>query len=124
MLQGFHLRFDVPVSDLDRAKAFYAHQLGLIPSHENEFSAQYRYQDSYFVLTPSASAGRGEHSILTWLVDDILATKTWLEDRGVEFNEYDLGDLKTSDGIAVLGSDQVAWFNDSEGNLLAIAEVE
>lgn len=123
MLTNAHLRFDIPVRDLSRAKSFYAERLGLTCNYENEFCAQYRYAESYFVLTSSKSAGNAEYSLLTWLVDDIDQVKSWLEERGVTFEEYDFGDTQTVDGIADLGGDRIAWFKDSEGNLLAIAEV-
>lgn len=123
MLTSTPLRFDIPVSDLVRAKKFYSDQLDLTCNYENEYCAQYRYSDSYFVLTPSDSAGKASYSLLTWLVDDIIKVKQWLEERGVTFEECDLGDIRTIDGIAVLGDDRVAWFKDSEGNLLAIAEL-
>jgi predicted enzyme related to lactoylglutathione lyase len=123
VLKQSNLRFDIPVSDLSRAKKFYADQLGLVCNYENDYSAQYRYSSSYFVLTPSESAGRARHSILTWLVEDITSVKRWLEDRGVAFEEYDLGYTKTIEGIAQLGDDRVTWFRDSEGNLLAIAQL-
>ena len=123
MLAQSNLRFDIPVSDLARAKKFYAERLGLICNYENEFCAQYRYSESYFVLTPSDSAGKASYSLLTWLIEDIGEVKRWLENRGVSFEEYDLGDAMTTDGIADLGGDRIAWFKDSEGNLLAIAEL-
>lgn len=123
MLANTPLRFDIPVSDLARAKRFYSEKLGLFCNFENDYCAQYRYLQSYFVLTPSQSAGQNEHSIMTWLVEDISTVKSWLEDRGVIFEDYDLPEMKTKDGIARLGTDLLAWFKDSEGNLLAIAEV-
>jgi predicted enzyme related to lactoylglutathione lyase len=123
MLGQSNLRFYIPVSDLSRVKKFYADQLGLVCTYENEFSAQYRHSDSYFVLTPSESAGQARHSLLTWLVEDIFTVKTWLESRGLSFEEYDFGDTKTIAGIADLGDDRVAWFRDSKGNLLAIAQL-
>jgi predicted enzyme related to lactoylglutathione lyase len=81
MLTNANLRFDIPVSDLSRAKKFYAEKLGLTCNFENEYSAQYRYSDSYFVLTPSDSAGNANYSLLTWIVDDIHKVKRWLEER-------------------------------------------
>lgn len=124
MLANVNMRFDIPVSDLSRAKKFYAERLGLTCNYENDFCAQYRYSESYFVLTPSESAGKASYSLLTWLVDDIAKVKRWLEERGISFEKYDFGETKTVDGIANLGEDRVAWFKDSEGNLLAIAELK
>lgn len=43
-----------------------------------------------------------------------------LRSRGVVFEEYDLPEigLKTVDGVAEYGGCLVAWFKDSEGNIL------
>jgi hypothetical protein len=41
----------------------------------------------------------------------------------VEFEDYDVPGLKTEDGIADLGFERSAWFKDSEGNTLAIAQL-
>jgi len=123
MLQNAALRFDIPVSDLARARKFYAEKLGLSCNYENDFCAQYRYADSYFVFTPSEDAGQAQYSLLTWLVEDIETVKTWLDERGVTFEEYNFPGMKTTNGIATLGGDRMAWFKDSEGNLLAIAQV-
>jgi predicted enzyme related to lactoylglutathione lyase len=123
MLNNTPLRFDIPVSDLARAKQFYEERLGLAPNFENDYCAQYRFLQSYFVLTPSDSAGQAQHSLMTWIVEDIEAVRDWLAERGVIFEAYDIPGMKTVNGIATLETDRIAWFKDSEGNLLAIAEV-
>ena len=65
-----------------------------------------------------------------WEVDDIEATVRGLRPRGVKFEEYDLPDLRTVDGIAEITwnyptkgtGERSAWFRDSEGNLLGIGQ--
>jgi hypothetical protein len=47
-----------------------------------------------------------------------------LQARGVVFKEYDTLDLKTVKSIATVGPDKVAWFKDSEGNLLVLIQVQ
>jgi hypothetical protein len=47
-----------------------------------------------------------------------------LRDRGVVFEEYDLPGMKTVGGIADLGpAGKAAWFTDSEGNIISIAQM-
>jgi hypothetical protein len=41
----------------------------------------------------------------------------------VTFEEYDLPDLKTVDGIASVGDVRAAWCKDPDGNILAIESV-
>jgi hypothetical protein len=57
------------------------------------------------------------------MVSDIAGQVVALQARGVRFEEYDYPNLKTVDGVADLGYARAAWFKDSEGNLLGIAEV-
>jgi hypothetical protein len=40
----------------------------------------------------------------------------------LQFDEYDSPGLKTTGGIADLGYARAAWFKDSEGNLIGIAQ--
>jgi hypothetical protein len=43
-----------------------------------------------------------------------------LRSRGVRFEDYDLPQVKTEDGIATAGDYQKAWFRDPDGNILRI----
>ena len=45
-----------------------------------------------------------------------------MKSRSVAFLDYDLPDLKTTDHMAVLGTDKGAWFDDPEGNILCLHE--
>jgi hypothetical protein len=38
----------------------------------------------------------------------------------VRFEEYDLPEIKTKDGISTSGDYQEAWFRDPDGNILRI----
>ena len=92
---------------------------------------KYKCGNGYFALFESAGAPSGEHTQMAWEVDDLHAVMAELRRRGVVFEEYDLPDLKTVNGIAeVAGNypssggagERGAWFRDSEGNLLAIGQ--
>ena len=43
-----------------------------------------------------------------------------LRNRGVRFEEYDLPEVKTEDGISTTGDLQEAWFRNPDGNILRI----
>ncbi len=53
-------------------------------------------------------------------LDEVVATLT---ERGVAFEEYDLPDLKTENGIATVGDVRAAWCRDPDGNILAVESV-
>ena len=45
-----------------------------------------------------------------------------LREKGVVFLDYDFPGLKTVDGVAELEGERSAWFEDSEGNILALMQ--
>jgi predicted enzyme related to lactoylglutathione lyase len=123
MLSDFTLSASIPASDISRAKAFYRDKLDLKPFEENSErgEARYRTGDSMFLLYQSEFAGTNKATAASWQVDDLDAMVKELRGRGVVFEDYEVGDFKTMDGILSLpeGS-KVAWFKDSEGNILGI----
>ena len=46
-----------------------------------------------------------------------------LRGRGVTFEDDDIGDLQTVDGLADFGIAKAGWFKDSEGNTHELGEV-
>lgn len=59
-----------------------------------------------------------------FLVDDLDATVADLRQRGVVFEDYDMPGLKTVNGIAEMGPmGRGAWFVDSEGNTINLAQM-
>jgi catechol 2,3-dioxygenase-like lactoylglutathione lyase family enzyme len=120
----------LPAQDLERAKAFYAESLGLEPVEEREGGLRYVCAAGEFALFESAGRASGDHTQMSWDVDDIEATVRELRALGVVLEEYDVPGIKTVDGIATIegnypskgSGERAAWFRDSEGNLLGIGE--
>ena len=65
----------------------------------------------------------GAHTQLALVVAELDSVVIELKSQGIEFETYDYPNLKTVDGIADLGYARAAWFKDSEGNLLGIAQL-
>lgn len=124
MLTNKTLRFTVPVNDVTRARQFYEDILEFPPAKQAMGGMAYQCNDSYFVLVQTGNGGAVQYAILTWLVEDIASMVTALRAKGVTFEEYDFPGMKTVNGIATLGKDKLAYFKDSEGNLLALAQLE
>ena len=113
----------IPASDLDRARAFYSEKLGLTPTEETPEGLIYECAErSRFFLFQSTGRASGDHTQMGWEVADLEAEVADLRSRGVVFEEYDFPGLKTVDGIATVGNTKGAWFKDSEGNLLSVAQ--
>ncbi|HXN02005.1 MAG TPA: VOC family protein [Candidatus Dormibacteraeota bacterium] len=123
LLERAVLETTIPVQDLERARSFYAEKLGLTPTSEGEIGLRFRLADGgRFRLFRSGGKASGTHTQMAMMVDDLVAVVTELRARGLQFEEYDSPGLKTTGGIADLGYARAAWFKDSEGNLIGIAE--
>ena len=113
----------LPAQDLDRAKEFYSERLGLTPSAEDRVGVHYVVGGTRFRLFRSGGTASGSHTQLALIVGDIAGQVRALQARGVRFEEYDYPNLKTVEGVADMGYAKAAWFKDSEGNLLGIAQM-
>ncbi|HET6379658.1 MAG TPA: VOC family protein [candidate division Zixibacteria bacterium] len=124
MLRNVPMAARIAASDIGRARAWYAEKLGLEPEHEEMggISLWYRTGDTWFLLYQTDAAGTARNTVGGWEVKDLPAVMAELRSRGVVFEEYDWGELKTVDGMMTIGNHRVAWFTDSEGNILELTE--
>lgn len=123
-LRRTHAETSLPVRDLEQAIAWYRDFLGLEPARFDVYGgARYTLDDgSSFFLYPSSFAGTNQATAMSFQVDEFDETFAELRSRGVTFKDYDLEDFKTEGGVLTTpeGS-KVAWFEDSEGNILALS---
>ena len=114
------------VDDLAKAKQFYGETLG-INVKESEEGLELRIPGS----TPTFIYSKPNHTaasftILNFPVSDIDAAVDELTKRGVRFEIYNQGELKTdSKGIARGGPGKgptIAWFKDPAGNFLSVLQ--
>jgi hypothetical protein len=75
-----------------------------------------------FQLYPTPNAGQAPQTVMGLTTNQIEVDVRELAARGVVFEEYDLPDLKTVDSIATADNARAAWFRDSEGNILGLAQ--
>lgn len=116
----------VPVSDIDRAKAFYADRVGFVVDHDTQVSDGVRFVQ----LTPPGSgcsivigdlpAQRqmepGSMRGLQLVVPDAQAARQELLDRGAEPSEISV--IAPGDGGTFFG------FEDPDGNTWAVQEIK
>jgi predicted enzyme related to lactoylglutathione lyase len=103
----------VPVTDIDRAKAFYVEKVGFVADHDHQVNEQLRFVQ----LTPPGSAcsialTSGAHQMapgsvqgLQMVVDDAEASRRELAERGVEVSE-----------VQVFPWGSFVFFKDPDGN--------
>lgn len=123
MLKQVRAAAMLPAQDLERAKAFYRDKLGLTPTQERDPAGGLLYELSDgtgFAVFLSSGKPSGTHTQMALEVPDLDAAVKDFQARGLKFENYDTPDLKTVNGIADIAGTKVAWFKDSEGNLIAV----
>jgi len=128
MLEQARVAAVVPVSDVEAAIRFYGDTLGLrLTERRNDLpenrEAEFEAGDGTLLVYESVGAGQSRHTVAGFRVDDIDAVVSSLRERGVVFEEYDLPDLKTENGIAAVGDVRAAWCKDPDGNILAVESI-
>jgi catechol 2,3-dioxygenase-like lactoylglutathione lyase family enzyme len=115
----------LPAADLQRARGFYQDKLGLsAPEETADGGLMYRAPGgSRFLVYETGNAGTAKNTAMCWETDDLDAVMSELRGRGVTFEDYDFPGLKTENGVASNEGERSAWFVDSEGNILCLAEV-
>lgn len=118
-----HAYAKLPAQDVGRARTFYADKLGLQPFAEVHGHLHYEVAGVNFIVFPSTGGSSGTHDQFGFVVVDVKAEVDKLKSRGVAFESYPPppGAKMTGD-VTDLGAVRAAWFKDSEGNLISIAE--
>jgi catechol 2,3-dioxygenase-like lactoylglutathione lyase family enzyme len=110
------------VADLAKSRGWYADKLGWEPSVEPPGTLVYELApDAAFTLYESEFAGTARNTVMNWNVADVRAEVARLRERGVAFEDYDFGEVKTVDGIMSDDSGGMnAWFKDPDGNIIGV----
>jgi predicted enzyme related to lactoylglutathione lyase len=128
MLANSPIRPTIPVVDLNRARRFYETNLGLRPvtiNNDNNTSGMAIFECGNGTRMELYQRGpsKADHTVATFEVSDIEEEVNMLRGKGINFEEYDMPEIKTQNSIATQGSVKAAWFKDSEGNILCIHQV-
>jgi predicted enzyme related to lactoylglutathione lyase len=123
MLNDSKVEANIPASDLNRARGFYADKLGLTPTQEllGEVLVYRTAGGTAFQVYRTDYAGQAGHTIAQWHVADIDSEVRDLKAKGVSFEVYDMPGVQWDGEIASMeGMGRAAWFKDSEGNIMCI----
>jgi len=108
-------------TDLDVARDFYGHRIGLEVLLDNDQFVTFKCGgESRLVVTKSSAGTADDATKASWRVDDLAAEVADLRSRGVEIQ--DLPDLNTVDGIADVGFAFAAWFVDPHRNSIGLLQ--
>ncbi|HZA27636.1 MAG TPA: VOC family protein [Actinomycetota bacterium] len=130
----------VPVSDVERAKAFYADQVGFHVDHDTRPNEQIRVVqltppgsgssivigEGLLTATPWGEMAPGSLKGLQLVVADIRAARAELAERGVEVSEVQVvGAGEASPDLPLEALDNVGFlfFSDPDGNGWAVQQI-
>jgi catechol 2,3-dioxygenase-like lactoylglutathione lyase family enzyme len=124
----------VPVSDVERAKSFYADQLGFAVDHDSHISDDLRFVQltppgsgcSIVVGAPGLDMAPGSLQGLQLVVADLPAARAQLVERGVEVSEiqvFDGGSPRPSREGDALDNVGFVFFKDPDGNGWAVQQI-
>jgi catechol 2,3-dioxygenase-like lactoylglutathione lyase family enzyme len=120
MLKDCRVYTTLPVTDFDRARAFYKEKLGLTATGPQRDLFECGGGTAFIIS--SMGSKPGGHTQMSFEVSDVAKVVKELKTKGVVFEEYDYPTLKTVDSIATRPDFKAAWFKDSEGNMIGIGQ--
>jgi catechol 2,3-dioxygenase-like lactoylglutathione lyase family enzyme len=129
-LGAAHAVAKIPAQDLDRARRFYRERLGLEPVEERIGGLRYLCGTSEFHVFASSGEASGLSTQMGFEVEDLDQAVAALRARGLQFASFDMPGFEMSDEIVAAPDnypskgtgERGAFFFDSEGNLLALAQ--
>ena len=120
MLGKTNASANVAVRDIEIARSFYQHILGLTPvDGQGEEVIVFRSGDTRLNVYRSQYAGTNQATAVTWAVGDrVDAIARALKEKGVAFERYDMPGITLEGDVHVGHGMRVAWFKDPDGNIL------
>ena len=111
------------VDDTEKAKEFYSKMLGLDISNNKMGVLALKTGGSTVMIYPKPNHEPATFTVLNFPVNDVEKTVNELSGKGIEFEHYDMPDLKTdAKGISRGEGPVIAWFKDPAGNILSVLE--
>jgi catechol 2,3-dioxygenase-like lactoylglutathione lyase family enzyme len=114
------------VDDLEKAQAFYQDILGLnvtrVPMGPGLLELDVT-GGSKVMIYPKPNHVPATFTVLNFPVDNVEKAVDELTQKGVRFEHYDMGELKTNEKGIVYGNGRgpdIAWFTDPAGNIIGV----
>jgi catechol 2,3-dioxygenase-like lactoylglutathione lyase family enzyme len=123
MLADYKIVAMVPITDGERARAFYVDTLGLEFVQDDGFALVVNANGNMLRLSKMREVKPQPFTVLGWEVPDITEAVQKLQAKDVAFERFkdfmkqdELGIWTAPDGT------QVAWFKDPDGNVLSVSQ--
>jgi catechol 2,3-dioxygenase-like lactoylglutathione lyase family enzyme len=123
MLSNGRISAVVVSKDLQQAQAFYEQKLGMALSAEtipNHLIFEGKGGTTLLIYTRPAGNSGADQTLVRFWTDNIESEVQELVSRGVEFEQLDMGAIKTVNNVATTPIGKSAWLKDPDGNTLQI----
>ena len=110
------------VDDIQKAKKFYEEVLGLQTESPMDMLAIKTSGNNDIFIYAKPNHEPATFTVLNFPVDDIIKTVDELTAKGVEFEQYHMGEIETDEKGIAHGEPTIAWFKDPAGNILSVIE--
>lgn len=123
MLNSHKIVALVPITDGDKARAFYVGKLGLKFLSDDGFAIVLDANGNKVRLTKMKEVKPQPFTVLGWETADIAGDIRGLQTNGVMFERF--GDFMKQDELGVWTAPdgtKVAWFKDPDGNILSLSQ--
>ena len=122
MLGSTRIMAFVPITDAEKARAFYEGVLGLRFVKDDGFAVVFDANGIMVRAAKMKEVTPAQFTVLGWQVRDIREIVPALQSKGVHFEVF--GFFKQDElGIWTAPTgDKVAWFKDPDGNILSVSE--
>ncbi|MFY9804905.1 MAG: VOC family protein [Candidatus Acidiferrales bacterium] len=113
----------IPTKDSKGAREFYEGKLGFQFVSDDQFALVMMAGDTMLRISKvPKDFAPVPFTILGWEAQDIEAMVRWLTARGVAFEKYPFVQDQELGIWTAPGGDKVAWFKDSDGNVLSVSQ--
>jgi predicted enzyme related to lactoylglutathione lyase len=114
------------VDDIAKAKDFYQNTLGLEVTEEMMGILRLHLQGGGTVIIyPKPNHVPATYTMLNFAVADVEKAVDELTAKGIVFEQYDLGPMKTdAKGIVRGMGPTIAWFKDPSGNIISVLDAD
>jgi catechol 2,3-dioxygenase-like lactoylglutathione lyase family enzyme len=112
----------VPITDGDRARAFYTGVLGLEYIQDDGFALVFRSGANMVRLVRMQQHTPAQGTILGWEPQDIVTEVKRLTEKGVTFLRYGFFEQDELGIWTAPNGNKVAWFTDPDGNTLSLSQ--
>jgi len=112
------------VNDIEKARTFYSDTLGLSVRQNQEGLELDLPGGTRFFVYAKPDHEPASYTVLNFAVPDVEEAVTDLTRRGVRFEVYNRGELKTDERGIHRGEPgpNIAWFKDPAGNYMSVLE--